>query len=143
MKKTCEATISKNGELRQCRATALRGDRFCNNHTDRPSVKMNKIEHLLKVHGEDFFTNKEVRLEVQSILKGFRPRRPADRVFLKKLETYRINAKKEREAELRRRATMTHTFDETLEAWKDDAIDAVLAAAEQLYTDNPVVSTHL
>lgn len=139
---TCKEIITKDGEQRRCRLKPLKGDRFCYSHSDRLSPKMGKIEQLMIEHKDDFFTNKDVRLKVQRILKGFRPRRLPDKEFLKKLEEFRKAARKQR-GQADRWNNDTHMLEEEFGAWKDDALDALLAAAEELYSDNRSVQTYV
>jgi hypothetical protein len=138
---TCEAIITNDGVQRRCKLKPLKGDRFCYSHSDRLSSKMEKIEQLMIEHKDDFFTNKDLRLKVHRILKGFRPRRLPDKEFLKKLGASRKEAKKQLNRSGRRNRDM-HGLEEKFQAWKDDAIDAIVAAAEQLCSDNLTVETY-
>ena len=137
---TCMAIISKDGEQRRCKAKPIMGDRFCYHHSDRLSPTMRKVEQLMIKHKEDFFTNMDVRLKVQRILNGFRPRRLSDKKFLKELETSRKEARKQRDQSGRWNNDM-HKSEEKFQALKDDAIDALVAAAEQLRLDKRTVQT--
>ena len=87
-KETCGEIITKDGEQRRCQGKPVIGDRLCYHHSDRISPELEKLDSLLNEHQEDFFCNKDVRVTVGEVLKGFRPCTRVDKKFAEKLAAH-------------------------------------------------------
>jgi hypothetical protein len=90
-------------------------------HVPRLSTEIEAIKALLLVHGADFFTNKDVRLEVGKILKSFRLKRPVDKDFMTLVTFLREEALKSKLRLLHRKAwrdTWTEIIREAVTEWE-------------------------